>query len=431
MKNQAKYNHSGFTMLELVISMAVGIVILTALISTFVLQRDRYEVQEQYKNMSYTARAAMDMISRDVASGGYNPSGDLQSIEYPMTTDGSNNPFIGIRYDTAVLEIISDIDGDDNTDGTNEWIRYRYNDATDQIQRAVSPADPTTFAGTVEDHEWLPFAENIQGFTFKFFDEDDNEITSSTPTVLRNANIRSVQLSITARTESPDGDFNDNSGYRYNSLLSNVKVRNMGLKKPLDSSTTSTTTDPSTSSTTSTEPETTTSVPIGFIEEEIVLTTTEGDSTTTTTVPGETTTTTVQLPTDCTLKLAIGTCITANNNGDVLLRVLVTDYSTYEPIDNAMVYWSVKDLDSGNTYDYDMLSSWGLGWYGGAGSNNVPCSCSEADVNINCVSSNPYDENDQPDFKKGHFEVILEVVFNGCGGGILTITPEMIEESAS
>ncbi|MBW2568666.1 MAG: prepilin-type N-terminal cleavage/methylation domain-containing protein, partial [Deltaproteobacteria bacterium] len=71
----SKNRESGFTLVELLISMTIGLIILTALSSTFLMQRKIYDVQEQMVEMVQTARAAMDMMTREIRMAGYDPTG--------------------------------------------------------------------------------------------------------------------------------------------------------------------------------------------------------------------------------------------------------------------------------------------------------------------------------------------------------------------
>ncbi|MCX5882294.1 MAG: prepilin-type N-terminal cleavage/methylation domain-containing protein, partial [Deltaproteobacteria bacterium] len=97
----------GLTLIELMIALSIGMIILGALTSTFILQRKAYNTQEQVIEMTQTARAAMDMIGREVRMAGYfNPAN-------PMQRDSSANPrFVGIPNTIARLEILADLTGD-------------------------------------------------------------------------------------------------------------------------------------------------------------------------------------------------------------------------------------------------------------------------------------------------------------------------------
>jgi len=174
---------SGFTLIELLIAMAVGLIVLSAVVSTFIIQRKTFDVQEQTTEMTQNARAAMDLMTREIRMAGYNPTGAT---------------FDGVTYSTSELKIQADLNGDgDTTSGSNEIITYSYDNTNNQIDRK-----PGT-AGTPN-----ALAENIQAFTFQYLDSSGAgpETTSS--------DIRQIRITITARTAKPDQDYGPNSGYR-------------------------------------------------------------------------------------------------------------------------------------------------------------------------------------------------------------------------
>ena len=173
MCHSTKNAKKGFTLIELLIAMALALVIITALSSTFISQRKTYAVQEQVSEMIQGARAAMDMMSREVKMAGFAPTGYDSQFETDPTvaqtaskmqrTDPTAARFVGIPYDTTQLEIIADLNGDGETDGTatnndaNEEIIYTYDSANKQIDRNTGGGPQ-------------PFAENIQSFTFEYYD---------------------------------------------------------------------------------------------------------------------------------------------------------------------------------------------------------------------------------------------------------------------
>jgi type IV pilus assembly protein PilW len=188
-----KNNERGFTLIEMLISMAIGMIIIIALSSTFLLQRDAYDDQEQIAEMVQNARAAMDMMTREIRMGGYDPTGA---------------GFDGIPYNAGQVQIRADIDGDGNITG-QENIIYIYDATNLQIDRNIGSGDQ-------------PFAENIQAFTFSYLDSSGN--TTSTT-----SNIRQIQITITARTAEPDKNYTPNSGYRIYTLTSLITPRNLVL----------------------------------------------------------------------------------------------------------------------------------------------------------------------------------------------------------
>jgi len=196
-----KNNEKGFTLIEMLISMAIGLIIIAALSSTFILQREAYDDQEQIAAMVQNARAAMDMITREIRMGGYDPTGA---------------GFNGIPYNAGQLQILADIDddtgtgvSDGDTNDSNEDITYTYDNTNLQIDR-------NTGGGA------QPFAEDIQAFTFSYLDSSGNTTTTTSA-------IRQIEITITARTAKPDGDYTPNSGYRTYTLTSLITPRNLAF----------------------------------------------------------------------------------------------------------------------------------------------------------------------------------------------------------
>ena len=196
---------SGFTLVELLIAMTIGLIILAALSSTFLMQRKIYDVQEQIVEMVQTTRAAMDMMTMEIRMAGYDPTGA---------------GFDGITYDDDQLEIKADMyqtnktgDPDGDTDDSNENIIYTMDsDYPFEIRR-------NTGGGR------QPFAENIQSFTFNYLDSTG----SATATT---ADIRQITITITVRSAKPDSDYTDpayGDHYRRYTLTSVITPRNLGL----------------------------------------------------------------------------------------------------------------------------------------------------------------------------------------------------------
>ena len=209
-----KSRESGFTFVELLIAVAVSGIVLGAISMAFISQRKTYAVQEQLTEMMQTARAAMDMISREARMAGYDPTGSLQRH------DPSYSDFVGIPYNTSQLEIIADItdddcdgEGDGDTNDCHEDIAYRFYGSTD-------PDYPYQIKRKTGGGYFQPFAENIQGFTFTYLDSSGNTTNIT-------ANIRQVEITITARTSKPDPNYSPNGGYRTYELVSLITPKNL------------------------------------------------------------------------------------------------------------------------------------------------------------------------------------------------------------
>lgn len=197
-------NSRGLTLIELMIALLIGMIVLGALTATFILQRKAYNTQEQIIEMTQIARAAMDMIGREVHMAGYfNPAS-------PMQRDSSANPrFVGIPVALSRLEILADLTGDGDTDDANEHIIYTFDSAKRMIRR-------NTGGGA------QPFAENIQAFSFMHLDANGSPVTTD-------AAIRKIRINITARTLKSDSRVPE-TGAGTLTLVEDVFSRNLGLR---------------------------------------------------------------------------------------------------------------------------------------------------------------------------------------------------------
>jgi len=192
----------GFTLVEVLIAMAIGGLLLGAVISTFLMQSKSYDVQEQMTEVVQTARAAMDMISREVRMAGYDPTGA---------------GFDGIPYHSAQLQLLADLRGanatdpsDGDTNDPNENITYVYDSKNLQIDRNTGGGNQ-------------PFAENIGAFAFAYLDKDGHPTTTT-------ADIQQIRVTITARTAKPDAEYSAHSGYRTFTLASLITPVNLACQ---------------------------------------------------------------------------------------------------------------------------------------------------------------------------------------------------------
>lgn len=187
-----KLTDDGFTLTEMVVALGIGMAILGAVTGTFMTQTKFYNAQEQVNEMQQNARAAMDVISREVKLAGYKPRG--------------TESFVGVSYSTTELRLRANLNGalDDAAggnavidDSTDEHIVYTFDSANKQIKRAYGAVGSTPEV----------VASNIQSFTFDYLDSSGVATTTQ-------ANIRQLSLSITARTAKPDPNLTTNNGYR-------------------------------------------------------------------------------------------------------------------------------------------------------------------------------------------------------------------------
>ena len=183
----------GFSLIELITALGISGIVLAAVTATFISQSRSYDAQEQINGMQQAARAAMDIITREVRMAGYNTNGGLT--------------FDGIIYDTTEIRVQANLDGDADTGDPDEDIIYAYDTVDDVITRETG--------GNTET-----LVEDIDVFTFQYLDESGTATTTS-------ANIRQIQITITARTAKSDPNYTSNGGYRTFTLTSLITPRNL------------------------------------------------------------------------------------------------------------------------------------------------------------------------------------------------------------
>ncbi len=193
MMSRSHNTESGFSLIELITAIGISGIVLGAITATFISQSRSYNAQEQINGMQQAARAAMDMITREVRMAGYNTNATLT--------------FDGVTYNTTQIRVQANLDGDADTGDANEDIVYAYDAVDDVITRATGGNTDT-------------LVENIDVFTFQYLNETGGATTTS-------GDIRQMQITITARTARSDPNYSANGGYRTYTLTSLITPRNL------------------------------------------------------------------------------------------------------------------------------------------------------------------------------------------------------------
>lgn len=232
-KNNQFYKENGFTLIELIIAMAIGSVVMISVYKTYQYQIKSFVTQQGIVDMQQNIRSAMHLMIKEIRMAGCDPTGkadaaitnaDATSLSFTMDiTGGELNDF----DDDEDGEKDNDESYDGDTSDYGETITYQLSGG--QILRN---------AGGGLGNEIV--AENIDALNFVYLGEDGTPVTNPDE-------IRSVQISIVARVR--DSGFRirrrNNNTYKnqrgngiFNAagddfqrffLTSEVKVRNAGL----------------------------------------------------------------------------------------------------------------------------------------------------------------------------------------------------------
>lgn len=224
-------NQKGYSLIEMMISMAVGVVILLGLYDVLDKNQKVYRAQQQVNTMTSQVRSAMDIMARTIRSAGNNRRAlRLAPAVYVADTD--------------VIRILSDLPQDYNGDGDtfditnpgtgddeNENGDQQLNDPDEDItffldnnqiikrnfsdDPPVESGDGVNLPGIDPDPNPLPpgesdviLADNILELSFRYYTAPPGETNAfelATPVAAANLNqIQIVRIRIVAQTENRD-----------------------------------------------------------------------------------------------------------------------------------------------------------------------------------------------------------------------------------
>jgi type IV pilus assembly protein PilW len=221
-----KDNHNGFTLIELMIGMAITLIVMAGIYSAYQSQQKSHDIQIQVAAMQQNLRAAMFYMEREIRMAGCDPTGSAAPAAAILDAQANSIEFRSdIRGDTAG----SEPDGETNDDG--EHIEYKIYDSLGDGVNDLGRDDKN---GTGLD----AIALNIDALKFVYLDRNGSETA-----VL--ANIRAVEVTLVARSAKLERGYVNNNvykdkqdrivlgaqndGYRRKSLTVHIDCRNLGI----------------------------------------------------------------------------------------------------------------------------------------------------------------------------------------------------------
>jgi type II secretory pathway component PulJ len=235
----AHLNHSrGFTVVELVMAVAVGIVLLAAVSTAMVAGQRSSTGIERKVTTNQDARAALEIMAAEIRMASFNSLFTVNLWRNPANCNvATNQTYKGIQEATATaITIEMDLDPDGNCgNGTGEIIRYEYDAANLRLNREVitctpgrSPLALLSFLGPIAGEPAVRTVEVVNGAlpVFRYFDGRGVEIpVASLPGAI--PNIRRVEIALLVRS----ADVDPNTGQRRQMAYStSVVPRNHGIQ---------------------------------------------------------------------------------------------------------------------------------------------------------------------------------------------------------
>ncbi|MEE4609290.1 MAG: PilW family protein [Desulfobacteraceae bacterium] len=216
-------SQAAFTLIELLITLVIFSVAITAIYTSYLTQQKTYVAQTEVTAMQQNIRAGMYHLERELHMAGFDPHNTAKAGFLIASTDE--------------LQITADLNEDGNmiagTNDENEQVRYAVNDG--YLRREI-------WGGGLQ-----PLAQNIEVLDLVYLDEDNDVLNPSLGDVsnMDLKKIRSVQVTMVARTEKPDPKYRNtnvyrnqqdeviltaqNDHYRRRTLTTTIRCRNMGL----------------------------------------------------------------------------------------------------------------------------------------------------------------------------------------------------------
>ena len=144
-------NKNGFTLIELVVVIAIMSIVLGAIYSVFAATNRSTTNNEVIAEVMQNLRTSIDFMEQDIRMAGLDRFGSANA---------------GIEAATATnLRFTADRNMDDVLNDNIERITYFYDAANNRLRQCL-------WEGTLDD--WQTVAENVTNFQFSYMDADDN-----------------------------------------------------------------------------------------------------------------------------------------------------------------------------------------------------------------------------------------------------------------
>ena len=198
-----KNRNQGFTLIELMVAMGMASIVVGVIYSAYNIQTKIYTEQDKVAEMQQNIRSAMMYMQREARMAGYNAQ---KASHASCNANPTAGPAIkpGIHTATATSFGFSmDLDEDDQCTSTGENVLYTlYTDGSGVTK--IGRDDLTDLQAR------QPIAENIQNINFMYIFSPPLVGTAgakdptSTPSASERDDVVAVQVSILARSETPN-----------------------------------------------------------------------------------------------------------------------------------------------------------------------------------------------------------------------------------
>ncbi len=189
---------NGFTLIEVMIAMAIFGIVMTGIYQTYYFQQKSYLKQEQVVELQQSLRAGLYFLSIDIKMAGYDPDGEADAT---ITTANI------ARLDFQVDENASGAIGD----GPKETVQYAL--TNDNDTDGIADGFPCNLGRQYNGAGgFQPVCDNVEALEFCYV-LDNGTATLAPPDADRMSRIRSVFISMLVRSANPVKDYTNNTVY--------------------------------------------------------------------------------------------------------------------------------------------------------------------------------------------------------------------------
>lgn len=227
------HGRRGFTLVELMIALAMSGIIIAAVYAAFIAQQRSETNQGQVVQMQQNVRAALELMVKEIRMATYDPGDDANAkivtatrsqlrIQMDLNDDGD--------FADADEDITYSIDNDADNDGTADGS----SDKTSNLLRRNTNVSATD----------ITIAEGLKGIEFFYRPIDNEFVPTNSPSATNLDDIQSVQITLLMQAGQRDDKFFNNKsynavggtvwpaygdGFRRRLLTYTVSIRNQGL----------------------------------------------------------------------------------------------------------------------------------------------------------------------------------------------------------
>ena len=211
-------------MLELLVSMTIAGVAMAGIYSTYSSQQKSRVAQEQLTVVKQNLRSALYYIEREIRLAGLDPNQKAGAGILNMGWDAVENRYTSLNFTLDTTDDTGTGPPDGDTTDPNENITYTLTDSDSDGDNDL-------------ERNGLLIAENIDALDFVYLKGDGTLAANA-------AGIRSIQVTLVARTDNVDLGFQNsttylnqqgtpiyaaNDSFRRRLISTDIKCRNLGL----------------------------------------------------------------------------------------------------------------------------------------------------------------------------------------------------------